>query len=129
MLYGKQLHPDQLRTALGTTAPAPPAPAPAPAAVGIGPTGTHHTQQQRIMVRRVTRRSVLVTNVALCLLKATCPEYVLTASAHIQDWNATVRPPYSDPVSFHADSHTHTHTHITKIPTVLCQTSFSGTVA
>ncbi|GFG28667.1 hypothetical protein Cfor_05685 [Coptotermes formosanus] len=55
VMYGKQLHPDQLRAALGTTAPAPAAPV--ATAVGIGPTGTHHTQQQRIMVRRVTRRT------------------------------------------------------------------------
>jgi hypothetical protein len=62
VLYGKQLHPDQLKAALGSTAPAPAAPV--ATAVGIGPTGPHHTQQQRIMVRRVTRRSVPI----VCLL-------------------------------------------------------------
>jgi hypothetical protein len=66
VMYGKQLHPDQLRAALGTTAPAPAAPV--ATAVGIGPTGTHHTQQQRIMVRRVTRRSVRIISVALYFL-------------------------------------------------------------
>ncbi|XP_021914396.1 probable cationic amino acid transporter isoform X2 [Zootermopsis nevadensis] len=60
VLYGKQLQPDQLRAALGTTAPSPATPIhqpPASAVVGMGPTGTHHNQQQRIMVRRVTRSS------------------------------------------------------------------------
>ncbi|PNF43297.1 putative cationic amino acid transporter [Cryptotermes secundus] len=54
VLYGKQLHPDQLRAALGNTAPAPTVPAhqpSAPAGVAMGP------NQQRVMVRRVTRSS------------------------------------------------------------------------
>jgi len=76
VFYGKQLHPDQLKAALGTTAPA--TAAPAATAVGIGSTGPHHTQQQRIMVRRVTRRSVPIVGVAfyslVFSLNATHPE-------------------------------------------------------
>jgi hypothetical protein len=56
VLYGKQLHPDQLRAALGNTAPTATVPvqeSPAPAGVGMAP-----AQQQRVMVRRVTRRLV-----------------------------------------------------------------------
>jgi len=84
VLYGKQLHPDQLKAALGTTAPA--TAAPAATAVGIGPTGPHHTQQQRIMVRRVTRRSVPTVCVAfyslIFSLNATHPEYGFNVRAH-----------------------------------------------
>jgi len=59
------LHPEQLRAALSTTTPAPAAPVqqpPAPVGVGMGPTVTHsqHGPNQRIMVRRVTRRYDLV---------------------------------------------------------------------
>lgn len=106
VFYGKQLHPDQLKAALGSTAPAPTAPA--ATAVSIGPTGPHHTQQQRIMVRRVTRRSVPIVCVPLhspiFSLNATHPQYGLKVHSHIQYSNATVRPPYTDPAPCRADS-------------------------
>ncbi|XP_067005702.2 solute carrier family 7 member 14 [Anabrus simplex] len=65
VLYSNQLHPDQLRQALGGNQPPQ---AQAPTVIGSAPTshlahagatGLHHhqTQQQRIMVRRVTRSS------------------------------------------------------------------------
>ncbi|XP_069690650.1 solute carrier family 7 member 14 [Periplaneta americana] len=67
VLYGNQLHPDQLRAALGANQAPPPAvpihQPPAPTGMGMGATGTHtqhgthHSQQQRVMVRRVTRSS------------------------------------------------------------------------
>jgi hypothetical protein len=107
VLYGKQLHPDQLKAALGSTAPAPAAPA--ATAVGIGPTGPHHTQQQRITVRRVTRRSVPIVCLPLhspiFSLNASQPQYGFKVHSHIQYWSATVRRPYTDPAPCRVDSH------------------------
>ncbi|XP_075213669.1 solute carrier family 7 member 14 [Lycorma delicatula] len=53
--YGNQLHPDQLRTALGAVTPQ--VQHPTPAAPTMQQTLSHQQQQQRIMVRRVTRSS------------------------------------------------------------------------
>ncbi|KAK7872859.1 hypothetical protein R5R35_006728 [Gryllus longicercus] len=66
VLYGNQLHPEQLRQALGSGAAGAGAAAGAAGAVGAGHTPVHqtapgqggaHNPQQRIMVRRVTRSS------------------------------------------------------------------------
>ena len=123
VLYGKQLHPDQLRAALGTTAPVPTAPA--ATAVGIGPTGTHHTQQQRIMVRRVTRRSVRIISVALHFLIKVSTQRILSTDLRLIHIYSTGMRLYADrtPTPCRVAL---IYTYSTTTPTVLCQNmSFS----